>query len=234
MTFQYPTRTEPAVRDVSLTIGAGESVGIVGPTGSGKSTLLDVILGFLTPESGRVTIDGTPVQDCREGWQRSIGYVPQDVYLVDDTLRANVALGWRGEEIDDEAVAEAIRLAQLDDVVGELPDGVETKVGERGVRLSGGQRQRVGLARALYIRPTVLVLDEATSSLDTVTERRIVDTLAALEAQLTTVIVTHRIPTVRYCDRILYLDKARARMIGTYDELTEFMSDHPAPIVAAG
>ena len=122
-TFQYPTRAEPALATSALPSGPANRSGIVGPTGSGKSTLLDIILGFLAPDSGTVTIDGTPVQDCREGWQRSIGYVPQDVYLVDDTLRANVALGWRGDEIDDEAVAEAIRLAQLDDVVRELPDG---------------------------------------------------------------------------------------------------------------
>jgi ABC-type multidrug transport system fused ATPase/permease subunit len=232
--FQYPTRAEPALKNVSLTIGAGESVGIVGPTGSGKSTLLDIILGFLEPATGSIKVDGVRVGDCRQGWQRSIGYVPQDVYLVDDTLRANVALGWRGDEIDDEAVTEAIRLAQLEDVVRELPDGVETKVGERGIRLSGGQRQRVGLARALYVKPTVLVLDEATSSLDTATERRIVDTLAALEGQLTTIVVTHRIPTVRYCDRILYLEHGSARMIGPYNELTAFIADTAAIAVAAG
>ena len=152
-----------------------------------------------------------PIRDCRQGWQRSIGYVPQDVYLVDDTLRANVALGWRGDEIDDEAVdrGDSARAAR-----GRRPRASgrrsRRKVGERGVRLSGGQRQRVGLARALYVRPTVLVLDEATSSLDTATEQRIVDTLAALEGHLTKIVVTHRIPTVRDCDRILYLEQGRA------------------------
>jgi ATP-binding cassette, subfamily B, bacterial PglK len=237
VTFQYPTRSDPALRGVSFTIAAGESVGIVGPTGSGKSTLLDIILGFLTPESGTVTIDGTPVRDCRESWQRSIGYVPQDVYLVDDTLRANVALGWRGDEIDDETVAEAIRLAQLDDVVRDLPDGVETKVGERGIRLSGGQRQRVGLARALYIRPSVLVLDEATSSLDTATEQRIVDTLTGLEGTLTKIVVTHRTSTVRDCDHILYLERGTGHSIGNLDELATFTSEsreHPRLGIVAG
>jgi ABC-type multidrug transport system fused ATPase/permease subunit len=233
VTFRYPSRTDPAVRNVALTINAGESIGIVGPTGSGKSTLLDIILGLLEPNTGTVTIDGAPVAACREAWQRSIGYVPQDVYLADDTLRANVALGWRGRDIDDAAVEQAIRLAQLEDVVPDLPDGLDTRVGERGVRLSGGQRQRVGLARALYVKPTVLVLDEATSSLDTVTERRIVDTLAALEGRLTMVIVTHRIPTVRYCDRILYLEKGSGQVMGSYEELTGFMADHPALIAAA-
>jgi ABC-type multidrug transport system fused ATPase/permease subunit len=145
--------------------------------------------------------------------------VPQDVYLVDDTLRANVALGWRGAEIDDGAVAEAVRLAQLDDVVVALPDGLETVVGERGVRLSGGQRQRVGLARALYIRPRVLVLDEATSNLDPRTERTIVDTLAALHDRLTVIVVTHRVASVRDCDSLIYLDGGIVRAAGTFAEV---------------
>jgi ATP-binding cassette, subfamily B, bacterial PglK len=224
VTFRYPTRTEPALRQVSFFVQAGESVGIVGPTGAGKSTLLDVLLGFLAPDTGSITVDGVPMAECRQAWQRSIGYVPQDVYLVDDSLRVNVALGWRGDDIDNEAVDEAIRLAQLDDVVRELPDGLETVVGERGVRLSGGQRQRLGIARALYVRPTVLILDEATSNLDTATEQRIVDTLGELRRELTTIVVTHRISTVRDCDRILYLDKGTLRLAGSFDDLTSFMA----------
>ncbi len=204
---------------MSFVLRPGESLGIVGPTGSGKSTLLDVMLGMLEPDSGRVTVDGAPLAECRDGWQRSIGYVPQDVYLVDDTLRANVALGWIGEEIDDERVHEAIHLAGLDDVVADLPAGVETIVGERGVRLSGGQRQRVGLARALYVRPSVLVLDEATSNLDQATEHRIVETLADLRGGVTMIVVTHRIASVRHCDRLLYLERGAIRAEGTLDEV---------------
>jgi ABC-type multidrug transport system fused ATPase/permease subunit len=223
---------------VSLTVRPGESVAIVGPTGSGKSTLLDIILGLLPPASGSITVDGVPIVDCCEGWQRSIGYVPQDVYLVDDTLRVNVALGWRGDDIDDEAVEDAIRQAQLEEVVRELPAGLETIVGERGVRLSGGQRQRLGLARALYTQPTVLVLDEATSNLDAATEKLIVETLSRLRRELTTIFVTHRIPTVKDCDRILYLEKGAVRFTGTFDDLEAFMAgsndaDRPDPIVAA-
>jgi ATP-binding cassette subfamily C protein len=219
--FSYPTRSEPALHVVDLVVRPGESVGIIGPTGSGKSTLLDVILGMLEPDAGRVTVDGVPLEECREGWQRSIGYVPQDVYLVDDTMRANVALGWRGSEIDDEAVRDAVHLAQLDEVVEQLPDGLDTIVGERGVRLSGGQRQRLGLARALYVRPSVLVLDEATSNLDTTTEERIVETLSGLPGGLTTIVVTHRVSTVRDCDRVLYLENGKVRAVGTFDELVE-------------
>jgi ABC-type multidrug transport system fused ATPase/permease subunit len=219
VTFCYPTRVDPALRDVTLSVRRGESIGIVGPTGSGKSTLLDVLLGLLEPDQGRVTLDGEPLAQCREGWQRSIGYVPQDVYLVNDTMRSNVALGWRGEEIDEDAVREAIRLAELDSVVDELPHGLDSIVGDRGVRLSGGQRQRVGLARALYVRPSVLVLDEATSNLDTPTEQRIVETLTGLHSDLTKIVVTHRVSTVRDCDRIYYLDRGVIRAEGTYLEL---------------
>jgi ABC-type multidrug transport system fused ATPase/permease subunit len=233
--FRYPTRDEAALQGVSVGIAAGESFGIVGKTGSGKSTLLDVVLGVLEPDGGRVFVDGTPLVDCRDAWQRSIGYVPQDVYLVDDTLSANVALGWYGNEIDDERVLEAIRLAELDDVVARLPQGIDTRVGERGVRLSGGQRQRVGLARALYTQPSVLVLDEATSNLDQVTERQIVDTLTALKGGLTMIVVTHRVGTVRNCERILYLDGGRVRALGNYEEICDTVPEFeaPAPVLTA-
>jgi ATP-binding cassette, subfamily B, bacterial PglK len=219
VTFRYPTRGEPALRGVSLTIQPRESFGIVGPTGSGKTTLLDVMLGMLEPDAGEVIIDGRPLRPQREAWQRSIGYVPQDVYLVDDSVRANIALGWSGDEIDDDRVVEAIGLAGLDDVVAGLPDGAETVVGERGVRLSGGQRQRVGLARALYTRPRVLVLDEATSNLDQATEHRIVETLAALKGGVTMIVVTHRTASVLRCDRIAYMERGAIRAEGTFAEI---------------
>ena len=226
--YKYASRDEPALKGVSFSVFAGESVGIVGPTGSGKSTLLDIVLGMLEPASGEVIVDGTRLDDLRASWQRSIGYVPQDVYLVDDTLRANVALGWYGDEIDDERVVEAIRLAGLADVVETLPDRTETVLGERGIRLSGGQRQRVGLARALYTRPSILVLDEATSNLDHTTERRIVNTLRALHGGVTMIFVTHRLESVRYCDRIVYLEQGALRGIGSFDELSRSIPDFAA------
>ena len=233
--FRYPTREEPALRSISFTVGAGESFGIVGPTGSGKSTLLDIVLGILEPDHGTVSVDGVPLAERCDVWQRSVGYVPQDVYLVDDTLRANVALGWYGDEIDEERVREAVQLAELDDVVTGLPDGLDTRVGERGIRLSGGQRQRVGLARALYTRPSVLVLDEATSNLDQVTERQIVQTLTALQGGVTMIVVTHRVATVRNCDRILYLDGGRIRALGGFDEVCGSVPEFDAsqPVLSA-
>jgi ABC-type multidrug transport system fused ATPase/permease subunit len=217
--FKYPTRTAPAVRDMSFSINPGESIGIVGPIGSGKSTLLDMILGLLDPDQGEITIDGAPLAKCREHWQRSIGYVPQDVYLVDESLRANIALGWRGEDIDDTAVDEAVRLARLEEILAILPEGLNTVVGERGVRLSGGQKQLVGLARALYVRPSVLVLDEATSNLDQSTETRIIETLAALHGRVTTIVVTHRPSSVERCDRILYLEAGSLQAEGALEDL---------------
>jgi ABC-type multidrug transport system fused ATPase/permease subunit len=232
VSFRYPSRDDPALQGISFRIGTGESFGIVGPTGSGKSTLLDILLGILEPDSGGVSIDGVPLDERRQAWQRSLGYVPQDVYLVDDTLRANVGLGWYGDEVDEARVREAIRLAELDDVVARLPQELDTRVGERGVRLSGGQRQRVGLARALYTLPSVLVLDEATSNLDQVTERQIVDTLTALQGGVTMIVVTHRVATVRNCDRVLYLDGGNVRALGTFAEVCgsvpEFDSVEPA------
>lgn len=231
VTFRYPTRAEPALRKVSLNLRPGEFVGIVGPTGSGKSTLLDIVLGMLEPDTGRITIDGAPLADRLEAWQRSIGYVPQDVYLVDETLRTNVALGWYGDEVDEPSVVEAIRLAGLDTVVAELPEGLETVVGERGVRLSGGQRQRIGLARALYTRPTVLVLDEATSNLDQLTEHRIVETLAALRGGVTIIVVTHRAASVRDCDRLYYLESGAIRAVGTFDEIRVSVPEFDRPAI---
>lgn len=221
VSFRYPTREEDAVCGVSAVVKPGEHVGIIGPTGSGKSTLLDIALGFLEPSAGEILLDGAPLAQQRESWQRSIGYVPQDVYLVDETLRANVALGWRGDEIDDTRVVEAVRAAGLEEVVARLPDGLNARLGERGVRLSGGQRQRVGIARALYTRPSVLVLDEATSNLDRRTEARITETLAALRGDITMLVVTHRTQSVHHCDWILYLQDAKVRATGTFAEVVE-------------
>jgi ABC-type multidrug transport system fused ATPase/permease subunit len=204
--FTYPDAPSPALDAMSITIRRGESVGFVGPSGAGKSTLVDVILGLLAPAAGEVTVDGHDIRANLRGWQDQIGYVPQTIYLNDDTLRRNIAFGLADDVIDDGAVERAMASAQLTDFVRSLPDGVETVVGERGVRLSGGQRQRIGIARALYHDPAVLVLDEATSALDTTTESAVMDAVRALHGTKTILIVAHRLSTVEGCDRLYRLE----------------------------
>jgi ABC-type multidrug transport system fused ATPase/permease subunit len=227
LTFQYEAALSPALNNVSLTVKRGEAVGLVGPSGSGKSTLVDILLGLLEPTSGRVLVDGDVIHDNLRGWQDQIGYVPQSIFLTDDTLRRNVAFGLPKNEIDEVAVEAAIRLAQLEDFVASLPDGLDTIVGERGVRLSGGQRQRIGIARALYHNPDVLVLDEATSSLDTETEHGVMQAVQALQGEKTVIIVAHRLSTVEYCNRLYRLENARIVDEGTFSEVTSRTEDLP-------
>lgn len=203
VSYQYPNAPEPSLRDVSLTIRRGEAVGFVGPTGAGKTTLVDVVLGLLAPTAGRLTVDGVDVAGHERGWQRLVGYVPQDIYLTDDTIRRNVAFGVAADAIDDVAVRRAIEAAQAQEFVDRLPEGLDTVVGERGVRLSGGQRQRLGIARALYHDPAVLVLDEATSALDGGTEAAVMDAVEALHGSRTILMIAHRLSTVEGCDRIV-------------------------------
>ncbi len=207
--YAYPAAAVRALDGIALRIRKGESVGFVGPSGSGKSTLVDVILGLLTPGSGQVLVDGEDVQKNLRAWQDQIGYVPQSIYLTDDTLRRNVAFGLADEAIDNAAVAHAVRAAQLEEFVAALPQGLETMVGERGIRLSGGQRQRIGIARALYHDPAVLVLDEATSALDTATESGVMQAVTALRGAKTLLIVAHRLSTVAHCDRLYRLEAGR-------------------------
>lgn len=209
VTYAYPETQEPALKDISLTIQRGESVGFIGTSGAGKSTLVDMLLGLLTPDTGEVRADGEGVRNNLRNWQDQIGYVPQSIFLTDDSLRRNVAFGLDNDQIDDAAVHRAILNAQLNDFVDGLPNGLETIVGERGVRLSGGQRQRIGIARALYHDPAVLVLDEATSSLDAATERDVIQAVTALHGSKTILIVAHRLSTVEHCDRLYRLERGR-------------------------
>jgi len=221
VSFKYPTAATASLQNVSLVVKRGEAVGFVGPSGAGKSTLVDVILGLFAPTSGVVKVDGQDVQQNLRNWQNQIGYVPQAIYLTDDTLRRNVAFGLNDENIDDNLVRNAIRLAQLEEFVATLPEKLETVVGERGVRLSGGQRQRIGIARALYHNPSVLVLDEATSSLDTPTEHGVMQAVQALQGSKTVLIVAHRLSTVEYCDRLYKIENARITEEGTFDKVVQ-------------
>jgi ABC-type multidrug transport system fused ATPase/permease subunit len=219
VSFQYPGRDVLAVEEITFSITAGEAIGVVGASGSGKSTLVDLILGLIEPSSGQITIDSEPLMAHLDAWRSRVGYVPQDIFLVDDSLSANIAFASSSEALDDGALGEAVGLAHLDSVIHALPDGLETLIGERGTRLSGGQRQRIGLARALYRRPRMLILDEATSALDNETERLISDALLQLHGQMTMLVIAHRLSTVRSCDRIVYLESGRISGIGTFDEL---------------
>jgi len=207
--YTYPGTSVPSLKNCSVLIRAGECLGIVGPSGAGKSTLVDVCLGLLTPTVGAVTLDSIDIRDDLRAWQNQIGYVPQSVYLTDDTLKRNIAFGLSDEEIDEAAVWRAVRDAQLEEFVRTLPSGLETVVGERGTTISGGQRQRVGIARALYHDPAVIVLDEATSALDVDTERGVLRAVSALHGRKTVMIVAHRLSTVVACDRILRLEEGR-------------------------
>lgn len=209
VTFRYPQAKRDSLCELSLVIPKGASVGFIGGSGAGKSTLIDVLTGLLQPSAGAVRVDDRDIAGSLRGWQSQIGYVPQSIYLTDDTLRRNVAFGVPDSEIDEAAVQQAIRAAQLDDYVATLPEGLNTLVGERGVRLSGGQRQRIGIARALYHDPQVLVLDEATSSLDTHTEAGVMEAVGALHGAKTILIVAHRLSTVAKCDQIYRLDQGR-------------------------
>jgi ABC-type multidrug transport system fused ATPase/permease subunit len=220
ISFTYESGPSPALTNVSFHVCRGEAVGLIGPSGSGKSTLVDVVLGLLSPQSGQVLVDDKDIHLNLRGWQDQIGYVPQSIFLTDDTLRRNVAFGLPKSEIDDEAVQAAIRSAQLEDFVATLPAGLETVVGERGIRLSGGQRQRIGIARALYHNPSVLVLDEATSSLDTETEHGVMQAVQALQGEKTVIIVAHRLSTVEYCDRLYRLEDSRIVDQGSFHEVT--------------
>lgn len=219
VTYCFPGATIPAVHDVTLDIPKGATIGIVGPSGGGKSTLVDLIVGLLTPQAGTVTVDGTDIGTNLAGWRRQIGYVSQSVFLLDDTIRANVAFGVPPAEVDDDALWEALDLAQLGDFVRAHPLSIDAPLGERGVRLSGGQRQRVAVARALYHRPSVLVFDEATAALDTKTEESLTAAIEALSATRTVLIVAHRLSTVRACDRLVLMVDGRAVDSGTFDEL---------------
>lgn len=209
VSFQYPGTPAATLHEIDMRIPQGSCIGFIGGSGAGKSTLIDVILGLQAPTSGVVCVDGCDVRQNLRGWQALIGYVPQSIFLADDTLRRNVALGLAEGEIDDAAVRRAVSAAQLDEFVATLPAGLETKVGERGVRLSGGQLQRIGIARALYHDPAVLVLDEATSALDTATEHGVMAAVRALRGRKTLVIVAHRMSTVEHCDWLYRVEAGR-------------------------
>jgi ATP-binding cassette, subfamily B, bacterial PglK len=220
VSFKYPNTSHYTLDDISLTISQNSCVGFIGESGSGKSTIIDILLGLLNPSVGEVIVDGNNIQESMRSWQNQLGYVPQTIFLTDDTLRRNVAFGIAENLIDDTAVNHAIKMAQLESFVLNLPEGLNTQMGERGVRLSGGQRQRIGIARALYHDPQILVLDEATSALDTATEEDVMFAVNTLIGNKTVIIVAHRLTTLSRCDKIYSLENGRIRDEGNYIEIS--------------
>jgi ABC-type multidrug transport system fused ATPase/permease subunit len=223
ISLRYPDATSLALNDISMSVPARSTVGLVGHSGAGKTTAADVMLGLLEPEKGKVLLDDTPITaENKRAWQSFTGYVPQHVFLIDASVTANIAFGVEPSDVDMSAVQRAARLANLHDfVMNELEDGYETLIGERGVRFSGGQRQRVGIARALYRDPELIVMDEATNALDNITERAVIDAVSNLRNQKTIILIAHRLTTVKRCDRIYIFEGGRIVASGTYEELVD-------------
>ncbi len=229
VSFDYEGSAQRVLRSLSLDISVGSAIGIVGPTGSGKSTLLDIMTGLLEPSSGKVTVDGVDIRGDLAGWQNQIGFVPQNVFLLDDSLQQNIAIGVAAADVDQGRMAEVIEAAQLTNFVDALPEGLDAVVGERGVRISGGQRQRIAIARALYTAPSLLILDEGTSALDGETEAALMRALESYGAQMTVIMVAHRFSSLRFCEGIVVLEGGAISRLETYDALArsadQFLGD---------
>lgn len=219
--FNYPNNEKLALKKINLKIQSGTKVGIIGTTGSGKTTLIDLILGLLEPKDGKIEVDDKVInKNSLRSWQSLIGYVPQQIYLADDTIAANIAFGENPKNINLNDIETATKIANIHEFISkELPLKYQTKVGERGIRLSGGQIQRIGIARALYRKPQVLVLDEATSALDNITEKSVLDKLNNFGNNVTTIIITHRVTSIKNCDNIYIIDKGEIKGEGTFDKL---------------
>jgi ABC-type multidrug transport system fused ATPase/permease subunit len=217
--FTYPGGAAAVLKSISLQIKSGEIIAIVGPSGSGKTTLADIILGVISPDSGDVKISGIDPSTAIEKWPGSIAYVPQDVIVSNCSIRENVGLGYPNEEIEDKIVLQALKIAHLDEFIQTLPEGLHTNVGDRGTKLSGGQRQRLGIARAIFTKPKLLVLDEATSSLDGQSEADISDSINDMRGEITVILIAHRLSTVKNADKVVYLEGGKIVSIGTFEEV---------------
>lgn len=202
ITYAYPNTDKNIFTDAHMEVKKGQSVGIMGPSGAGKSTVVDILLGLLRVQAGTITCDGVDIFDNYADWLGKIGYIPQSIYLIDESIRDNIAFGIDADQIDDKRIWEVLEEAQLKDFVQELPEGLDTTIGDRGVRISGGQRQRLGIARALYHNPEILVFDEATSALDSDTEKAVMDAINSFHGRKTMVIIAHRLNTIAKCDVI--------------------------------
>jgi ABC-type multidrug transport system fused ATPase/permease subunit len=225
VSLTYPSGQRKALSNVNLSFGVGELIAIVGPSGAGKTSLVDVLLGVINPDEGNVTISQLLPQAAVTKWPGAISYVPQDVTVVNGSIRQNVALGYPDLMATDELVNKALETAQLREFVSSLSEGLDTHVGERGTKISGGQRQRLGIARAMFTQPKLLVLDDATSSLDGQTESDISDAIQNLKGSVTVVLIAHRLSTVRKADTVIYMDQGKVLFQGTFDEVRSSIPD---------
>lgn len=223
ISFKYPNSSRVIIKNINLKIYSKSTIGIVGITGSGKTTIADIILGLLLPQKGELEVDGETINETNNrSWQNLVGYVPQQIYISDDTIKANIAFGVKPENIDQKSIERAAKIANIHRfIVEDLHEQYQTKVGERGVRLSGGQKQRIGIARALYHKPKLLVFDEATSALDMQTENMVMNSINRLEKEVTIIIIAHRLNTVKNCDNIIVIEKGEIKEQGKFDQLVK-------------
>jgi ATP-binding cassette subfamily C protein len=221
VTFSHENSNTKILKEISLEVKQGQSIGIIGKSGAGKSTLIDLILGLIKPVTGKIYVDGEELKDNIQSWQNLIGYVPQDIYLLDDTIKNNIAFGLEKEKVSDEKILNSIKLSNLENFINSLPDKENTMVGNRGIKVSGGQKQRIGIARALYNDPKILIFDEATSSLDTKNEKQIMEEVYAVSKDCTLFIITHRHSSVYNCDIVYLINEGKIIDKGKYKDLLD-------------